>query len=99
MQPRARRSSPRSSASAPPWKPTPTRPNGCGPSPRRALHDAGLFGLKAPRELGGGLEADPLTQIEVYEAVSRIDTSAGWALIAMTAGSDPPRALAMLFPA
>jgi alkylation response protein AidB-like acyl-CoA dehydrogenase len=46
----------------------------------RALHDEGLFTLKAPRELGG-LEADPLTQIDVYEAVCRIDTSAGWALI------------------
>jgi alkylation response protein AidB-like acyl-CoA dehydrogenase len=46
----------------------------------RALHDEGLFVLKAPRELGG-LEADPLTQIEIYEAVSRIDTSAGWTLM------------------
>src|SRR6266545_2149332 len=46
----------------------------------RALDDEGLFVLKAPRELGG-LEADPLTQIEVYEAVSRIDTSAGWTLM------------------
>jgi alkylation response protein AidB-like acyl-CoA dehydrogenase len=46
----------------------------------RALHDEGLFVMKAPRELGG-LEADPLTQIEVYEAVSRIDTSAGWTLM------------------
>jgi alkylation response protein AidB-like acyl-CoA dehydrogenase len=36
--------------------------------------------MKAPRELRG-LEADPLTRIEVYEAVSRIDTSAGWALM------------------
>src|SRR5215467_12744972 len=46
----------------------------------RALDDEGLFVLKAPRELGG-LEADPLTQIEVYEAVSQIDTSAGWTLM------------------
>jgi alkylation response protein AidB-like acyl-CoA dehydrogenase len=36
--------------------------------------------MKAPEELGG-MEADPLTQIDVYEAVSRIDTSAGWALM------------------
>src|SRR4051794_40323924 len=46
----------------------------------RALHDEGLFVLKAPTELGG-LEADPLTQLEIYEAVSYIDTSAGWTLM------------------
>src|SRR5262245_25989532 len=46
----------------------------------RALHEAGLFRIKAPRSLGG-FEADPLTQIEVFEAVSYIDTSAGWNLI------------------
>jgi indole-3-acetate monooxygenase len=51
----------------------------------RALHDEGLFVLKAPSELGG-FEADPLTQIEVYEAVSRIDTSAGWTLMIGTGG-------------
>ena len=45
-----------------------------------ALHDAGLFRLKAPRSLGG-FEADPITQLEIYEAVSYIDTSAGWNLI------------------
>src|SRR5215475_3206015 len=44
----------------------------------RALHDEGLFVLKAPRELGG-LEADPPTQIEIYESrepnryVGRVD--------------------------
>src|ERR1700675_2969349 len=32
----------------------------------RALHDSGLLLLKAPRELGG-FEADPLTQIQVFE--------------------------------
>jgi alkylation response protein AidB-like acyl-CoA dehydrogenase len=46
----------------------------------RALDEEGLFTLKAPAELGGS-EADPLTQIDVYEAVSRIDTSAGWSLM------------------
>ncbi len=43
----------------------------------RALHDAGLFLLKAPRE-AGGIEADPVLQIEVIERLACIDTSAGW---------------------
>ena len=45
----------------------------------RALHDSGLFRLKAPRELGG-LEADPVTQIEAFERTAYIDSSAGWTL-------------------
>ncbi len=43
----------------------------------RALRDAGIFALKAPLELGGA-EADPVTQIEVIEAISYIDPAAGW---------------------
>ena len=42
-----------------------------------ALRDEGLFALKVPAELGGA-EADPVTQMYVYEAVSRIDPAAGW---------------------
>ncbi|MGE0485963.1 MAG: acyl-CoA dehydrogenase family protein [Gammaproteobacteria bacterium] len=42
-----------------------------------ALRDEGLFALKVPAELGG-VEADPVTQMYVYEAVSRIDPAAGW---------------------
>jgi indole-3-acetate monooxygenase len=52
-----------------------------------ALRDSGLLALKTPAELGGA-EADPITQIEVIEAVSYISPSAGWYLFigAATAG-------------
>jgi alkylation response protein AidB-like acyl-CoA dehydrogenase len=46
----------------------------------RALQDAGLFLFKAPRDVGG-LEADPVTQIELIERVASIDTSAAWAMM------------------
>jgi alkylation response protein AidB-like acyl-CoA dehydrogenase len=46
-----------------------------------ALHDAGLFGLMVPKELGG-LEADLPTVVAVYEEVSRADGSTGWTLLA-----------------
>ena len=43
----------------------------------QALDDAGLLALKLPAVLGGA-EADLVTQLEVLEAVTYIDTSAGW---------------------
>ena len=45
-----------------------------------AIREAGLFTLKLPRTLGGA-EADPVTQIEVIEALAYIDASAGWCLM------------------
>ena len=45
-----------------------------------ALYDSGLLRLKLPHVLGGA-EADPVTQLDVLEAVSRIDPSAGWCLM------------------
>lgn len=44
-----------------------------------AFQKAGLYGLKLPTVLGG-LEADPLLQVDVIEAVSRIHPTAGWSL-------------------
>ena len=45
-----------------------------------ALYESGLLRLKLPHVLGGA-EADPMTQLDVLEAVSRIDPSAGWCLM------------------
>jgi indole-3-acetate monooxygenase len=45
-----------------------------------ALDDSGLLKLKLPAVLGGA-EADPVTQIEVIEALSAIDATAGWCLM------------------
>lgn len=42
-----------------------------------ALREAGLFSLKLPKELGG-LEPDPMLQVEVIEALCYIDASMGW---------------------
>jgi len=44
------------------------------------LQDVGLLALKLPAVLGGA-EADPVTQMDVIEAVSAIDASAGWCLM------------------
>ncbi len=46
----------------------------------RAMADAGLYRLAAP-EVFGGYEADPITTIEVIEAISEADGSIGWALM------------------
>jgi alkylation response protein AidB-like acyl-CoA dehydrogenase len=43
----------------------------------RALIDAGVFRIAMPQSWGGP-ELDPITQIEVIEAVTRGDASAGW---------------------
>lgn len=49
------------------------------PATVEALESSGLLGLKTPAVLGGA-EADPITQIDVLEEVSRIDASTGWCL-------------------
>jgi indole-3-acetate monooxygenase len=45
-----------------------------------AMREAQLFAIAAPRDVGG-LEVDPLTQMEIIEAVTRLDTSSGWTLM------------------
>jgi indole-3-acetate monooxygenase len=59
------------------------------PATVTALHDTGLLGLKLPGVLGGA-EADPVTQIEVIEALTAVDASAGWCLmVGATTGALP----------
>jgi alkylation response protein AidB-like acyl-CoA dehydrogenase len=45
-----------------------------------AMLDAGLFQAPAPRDVGGA-DLDPLTQLELYELVTSIDTATGWNLM------------------
>lgn len=57
---------------------------GSGPVPPesvQALRDAGLFGVMAPRELGGG-ELPLVDCLDVFAEVARADGSAGWCLMA-----------------
>ena len=69
-----------------------------------ALRDTGLLGLKLPAVLGGA-EADPVTQLQVIEALSAIDASAGWCLmvgattVAMPGVFLDDEAVARVFPA
>lgn len=42
-----------------------------------ALRNAGVFGMAMPEAMGGP-EADPITQFEVSETLSRADASVGW---------------------
>lgn len=50
------------------------------PATVSVLRDTGLLALKLPAVLGGA-EADPVTQLEVIEALTAIDPSAGWCLM------------------
>jgi alkylation response protein AidB-like acyl-CoA dehydrogenase len=66
-----------------------------------ALRESGLFTLKLPAVLGGA-EADPVTQIEVIEAVSYIDPATGWSFFIGTGGGSmcafwPDEAIAQMF--
>lgn len=45
----------------------------------RAMHEAGLYRLWRPKALGG-FELDPVSGLRIIEAVSRIDSAAGWNL-------------------
>ncbi len=58
-----------------------------------AMVDAGLFGMFVPRSLGG-LETDVVSGFEAIEAVSRIDSAAGWNLQIAAA----PIGMSVLFP-
>ena len=50
-----------------------------------ALQESGLYGLKAPRDVGGS-EASLATQLAVFEEVAYINPSAGWNLFISSAG-------------
>ncbi len=52
----------------------------------KAFTEAGLFRMCRPKELGG-LEADPLTVMNVVEELSRADGSIGWVAMILGAGS------------
>lgn len=67
-----------------------------------SLRATGLFRVSWPRTLGG-LELDPISQIEALEELSRIDGSVGWigtfaAISGLTAATLDPAAAKELFP-
>lgn len=49
------------------------------PEVMKALHEAKLFRLLMPRSIGG-MEADPLSYMQVLEEISSADASTGWCL-------------------
>jgi alkylation response protein AidB-like acyl-CoA dehydrogenase len=66
-----------------------------------AMMDAGLFRLLLPRSLGGG-EVDPLTFVQVIEAIAKADASTAWCLCQTTvcslvAGSLPVESAREIF--
>lgn len=56
------------------------------PASVQAIQDAGLFKLKAPREVGGA-EAHPVVQMDVIEAMAMIDPAASWCMLISSAVS------------
>jgi alkylation response protein AidB-like acyl-CoA dehydrogenase len=67
----------------------------------RAMYDAGLFGMLAPKAYGG-LELHPAECIQAWEAITRIDAAAAWNLVmnqAVAAFSAwlPPRGIAEVY--
>jgi alkylation response protein AidB-like acyl-CoA dehydrogenase len=56
------------------------------PAVSEAMRDAELFWLLVPKSLGG-LQADLLTSLAVWEEISRADGSAGWSLMANSTGT------------
>jgi alkylation response protein AidB-like acyl-CoA dehydrogenase len=49
----------------------------------QAMADAGLYRMYLPRSLGGG-ELDPLTYFDVIEALTRVESVAGWSVLIST---------------
>src|ERR1700730_1671259 len=67
----------------------------------RAMYDAGLFAMLAPKAYGG-LELHPADCIQAWEAIARIDAAAAWNLVtnqAIAAYSAwlPPKGAAELY--
>ena len=49
----------------------------------QAMADAGLYRMYLPRSLGGG-ELDPLTYFDVIEALTQVESVAGWSVLIST---------------
>jgi alkylation response protein AidB-like acyl-CoA dehydrogenase len=69
-----------------------------------AMVEAGLYRMLLPRSLGGG-EVDPLTYLDVVDALAQADSAAGWSVListstmTMTARGLPDETLAAMFTA